>query len=58
MIRQRRKFWPYAILGLIFAFAAHRFVAEFRVVPKSQGLVDIMDQLPYVLDRFVSAITE
>ncbi|EMC59276.1 type IV secretory system conjugative DNA transfer family protein [Streptococcus mutans OMZ175] len=53
MIRQRRKFWPYAILGLIFAFAAHRFVAEFRVVPKSQGLVDIMDQLPYVLDHYL-----
>lgn len=53
MIRQRRKFWPYAILGLTFAFAAHRFVAEFRVVPKSQGLVDIMDQLPYVLDHYL-----
>ncbi|MGT2638090.1 VirD4-like conjugal transfer protein, CD1115 family [Streptococcus ratti] len=52
MIRQRRKFWPYAILGLIFAFAAHRFVAEFRVVLKSQGMVDIMDQLPYVLDHY------
>lgn len=53
MIRQRRKFWPYAILGLIFAFAAHRFVAEFRVVPKSHGMVDIMDQLPYVLEHYL-----
>lgn len=53
MIRQRRKFWPYAIMGLIFAYLSHRLVAEFRAAPKPRGVLDPFAQLPYALDHFL-----
>lgn len=53
MIRQRRKFWPYAIVGLFFAYLCHRLVAEFRAAPKPRGVLDPFAQLPYALDHFL-----
>ncbi|WP_019779307.1 VirD4-like conjugal transfer protein, CD1115 family [Streptococcus sobrinus] len=53
MIGVKRKFWPFGVLGLLFAGLSYRLVALFLTAPRPTGVVDILKATNYTISHYL-----